>query len=110
MFELIKSIILEQMDTIKLKSFTQTSTYKRGFKKHKHNSKLMKSLKRFMSLLKNSEKIPNEFNDHLLTKGVLKGKRTAHLQGQQIVILYEVHKDMIKLLGLGSHTEIGTQK
>lgn len=110
MYDLIKSVFKLSYIVESVKEFYSTSAYKRGFKKHKHNKKLISNLKIFLSNLKNSKPQPIEYNDHALSNGVLKGKRTAHLQGQQIVILYEIDKDSIKLLGLGSHTEVGTQK
>ncbi len=110
MYKLFKSILKECLIIESVKTFLRSSAYKRGFKKHKHNKNLINALKIFLKHLKNSTSLPPEFNDHMLSNGVLKGKRTAHLQGQQIVILYEIIGNSIKLLGLGSHTEIGTQK
>jgi mRNA interferase YafQ len=106
MFTLLKSLISES--EIK-RSFTQNSVYKKGYKKHKHNRKMIEALKSFLKSLKNSEEIDRRFNDHPL-HGKLKDYRSAHLVGQSIVILYKIDGNIVNLLGLGSHSDIGTKK
>lgn len=109
MYPLIQTILTEvKKNLTEPLTIKQTSAYKRGYKKHKNDKRVMGPLKELLKHLIYNKDVPNEFNDHMLSNGELKGLRTAHIKGQQVVILYQLTDDSLKLLGLGSHHEIGT--
>ena len=85
-----------------------TSAYKKGLKKHKNDKRLAKALKDVLKAFTTGTDIPAEYNPHMFTHGRMKGIRTVHLVGQQIVMIYKIDGDVVTLLGLGSHKEVGT--
>lgn len=108
MFNLIKMLVEVKRNLSEPLIITRNSKYKRGFKKHKNDKRVTESLKVLLKYLMFNKEVPNEFNDHALSGGNLKGIRSAHIKGQQVIILYRISDSKLDLLGLGSHTELGT--
>ena len=105
MFSLILEVTKNLKDPLIVK---QSSAYKKGFKKHKHDKRVMTGIKDILKYLIYHKDLPHEYNDHILKNGNMKGLRSAHIKGQQVVILYNLTDTSVELLGLGSHNEIGT--
>lgn len=109
-FDLMKEILTEVEKNLADKlNIKITSKYKKGLKKHSHDKRAMKAHNDLVNnYLVYNKTPPIEYNVHNLKNGNFKGYRSAHLVGQQILILYKIDDTGLELVGLGSHTEIGT--
>ena len=87
----------------------EKNKFKKGFKKHKHNKKVIKQLKIIKSYFAKGELPPNTppFKNHKLTD--MGGLYDVHVDGNQIIMTYTIDGNIINLEGLGSHRELGVQ-
>lgn len=81
-----------------------TSQFKRDFKKRSHEKDLNKLLGKVIDLLSEGDSLPTKYKDHPL-KGGYSGCRECHLK-PDLLLIYTRHPDEIRLLRLGSHSEL----
>ncbi len=108
--ELLRELILLEVkkDLEQPLTIRQEKKYKKGFSKHKHDKRVVEPLTDLITnyLVYNKEP-PINFNVHKL-HGTLSDYRTAHIKGQQVILVYKITEDELILSGLGSHRELGT--
>jgi len=102
MFELIQEV---QRDLEVELPIVRQSQFKKGFKKHRNDKKVMGALKDMLDHIKFNRVPPAEYNAHQLTAR-MKGYWDAHLKGSQVLLLYQIFDDKLVLSGLGSHKEL----
>lgn len=88
------------MKTIKL-----TNQFKKDLKRCRNNSRKMDSLERVVKLLHETGTVPNEYKPHLLI-GNYKGFMECHIENDFLLIWFDEEADIIKLVRLGSHSEL----
>ena len=71
--------------------------FKRDLKRYKHNREKLRDLKRILTCL--------AYNPHKLT-GEYEGCLECHIQNDFLLIWYDKQKPVIKLLRLGTHSEL----
>ena len=88
------------MKTIKL-----TSQFKKDLKRYQNNPRKMVGLERVVKLLRESGTVPNEYKPHFLA-GNYKGFMECHIENDFLLIWYDEKAEIIKLVRLGSHSEL----
>ena len=88
-----------------MKKIYATSQFKKDFKKIKTDLKKVEKLFQIIKLIENGEKIPPQFKPHPL-KGALKNCLECHIENDLLLIWCEEDSDIIKLIRIGSHTEL----
>ena len=88
------------MKTIKL-----TNQFKKDLKRYQNNPRKMDSLERVVKLLHETGTVPNEYKPHLLI-GNYKGVMECHIENDFLLIWFDEEADIIKLVRLGSHSEL----
>lgn len=88
------------MKTIKL-----TSQFKKDLKKYQNNPRKLDGLERVVKLLRETGIVPNEYKPHFLT-GNYKGFMECHIENDFLLIWLDEEADLIKLVRLGSHSEL----
>ena len=88
------------MKTIKL-----TSQFKKDLKRYQNNPRKMDGLERVVKLLRESGNVPNEYKPHFLT-GNYKGFMECHIENDFLLIWFDEKAEIIKLVRLGSHSEL----
>lgn len=94
---------------------SQTSAFKKGFRKHSRDTRVMQGYEAIMDFIKNSDKVPSiadyppQYNVHQIRKDKRfeRGSLWAHLKGQKIGLLFTVEPGKIDLIHLGTHQELG---
>ena len=90
-----------------MKSVVQSKDFKRDIKRlasSKYRNIINDKLRIVVGSLANDEPRDYSYRDHALI-GKLKGFRECHL-AFDLVLLYQLEEDKLKLLRLGSHTEV----
>lgn len=88
-----------------MKTFKQTSQFKKDLKRIQNNPKKIANLKSVLQLLKETGTIPQEYKPHPLT-GNYKGYMECHVEADLRLIWIDESGDIIKLVRLGSHSEL----
>lgn len=88
-----------------MKILKQTSQFKRDLKKIQNNPKKIANLEVVLRLLREMGTLPKEYNPHLLT-GNYKGYMECHVENDFLLIWIDENEDLIKLIRLGSHSEL----
>ena len=96
-------------------NITNTSAFKKGYKKHRNDKRAMSAFDALMQFIKSHDKVPAvssypiEHNVHILarTRRGFEGVLTAHIKGQQVALLFNVTPGNINLIHFGSHKAIG---
>lgn len=83
----------------------QTSTFKKSFKKYKHNSIVQKELETIVELLITEQLIPERYRNHKLT-GNYAGMMELHLRPDDLLVYVKVEKKSITLVAIGSHSDL----
>ena len=86
----------------KLKQSTQ---FKKDLKKYCNDSNKMKLLREVTTHLVESGKVPRKFKPHRL-KGNYKGCFECHLESDFLLVWIDAESRVIKLVRLGSHSEL----
>ncbi|MCI6160230.1 MAG: type II toxin-antitoxin system YafQ family toxin [Prevotella sp.] len=83
----------------------QTGQFKKDLKRYKHEQRKLESLKAVLHYLREHGKVPRENRPHLLS-GEYKGCMECHVENDFLLIWIDESKGIIKLLRLGSHSEL----
>lgn len=117
-FEIIETNTLADYTTFVLTeqkgswTVSQTSAYKRAFKKYSKESRVIQPLQRLLSFIEQYDQqppireYPPEFNVHMLQYHSLYERPLwAHLMGSRIGLVFKVLPGEIQLLCLGTHDD-----
>lgn len=88
-----------------MKTIRKTTQFKKDFKKIKNNTNKINALLEIVRKLANGETIPAEFDPHPLT-GNYKNHMECHIESDFLLIWFDKDADEIKLVRLGSHSEL----
>ena len=88
-----------------MKEVRKTSQFKKDFKRLSKDLEKVKLLYEIVDKLANGEEIPDKFNPHPL-RGEQKDFMEYHVQDDYLLIWYDKEDDVIKLVRLGSHSEL----
>ena len=82
-----------------------TRQYKKDFKKYRNIPSKVDKIFTVVNILKKGKKIPKEYFPHKL-EGVYKGCMECHIENDLLLIWFDTKKNLIKLIRLGSHSEL----
>jgi len=96
----------------------QSTAFKKGFKKHRNDQRVMASLQQLLEFIKNHPREPQistypiEFNVHPIKQDKrFAGSLWSHIKGQKIGLLFKIDttgsSNKLYLIHLGTHQEIG---
>ena len=88
-----------------MKTIRKTTQFKKDFKKIKNNTNKINAILEIVRMLANGETIPAEFDSHPLT-GNYKNHMECHIESDFLLIWFDKDADEIKLVRLGSHSEL----
>ena len=83
----------------------QTTQFKKDFKRYQNNPEKMKALDEVLICLADSGTVPQQYNPHQLT-GNWANHLECHIKGDFLLIWYDKDAGIIKLVRLGSHSEL----
>lgn len=82
-----------------------TGQFKKDLKRYKHARDKLDDLEKVLIHLRENGAIPNKYRPHQLC-GKYKDCMECHVQGDFLLIWFDKDKPVIKLLRLGSHSEL----
>lgn len=88
-----------------MKTIRKTTQFKKDFKRYSKDRNKVEALFAIVEKLANGEAIPAEYSPHPL-KGRWKNHMECHVQDDYLLIWYDKEKNVIKLVRLGSHSEL----
>ena len=88
-----------------MKEIRKTSQFKKDFKRFSRDIEKVKTLISIVKKLQNAEAIPEEFYPHPL-KGEWKNYMECHIDDDYLLIWYDKEECVVKLVRLGSHSEL----
>ena len=88
-----------------MKNLQPTTKYRKDLKRYRNNPKKLDALKNVLTMLRNEEPIPAEYQPHML-HGNYKGCMECHVQGDYLLIWFDPNTDIIELVRLGTHSEL----
>ncbi|MCQ2050609.1 MAG: type II toxin-antitoxin system YafQ family toxin [Bacteroidaceae bacterium] len=83
----------------------QSSRFQKDLKRYSHDKKKLQELKRIINYLEKSGIVPKEHNPHPL-KGEYSGAIECHIESDFLLIWIDKTEKTIKLLRLGTHSEL----
>lgn len=86
----------------------QTKTFNRDTRKIKMSNKHFTKFIQYLYLLSESKPLPSEARDHGL-KGNWINFRECHISGD-LLLIYQIEDDIIKLVRIGSHSQLFKNK
>ena len=92
-----------------MREIERTSRFKRDYKREargRHRSTLDESLVAVLRSLAADVPLPEQYRDHALT-GNWSGYRDCHVKPDVILIYEKPGADTLRLIRLGSHSELG---
>lgn len=88
-----------------MKILHYTTQYKKDFKKYRNQPKKLQKLLTVLRLLENEEELPSQLKVHSLI-GQYKDCLECHIEGDFLLIWLDEANDIVKLVRLGSHSEL----
>ena len=88
-----------------MKTLQPTTQYKKDLKRYKNQPKKLAALRKVLLMLKNEQPIPGEYYPHSL-QGNYKDCMECHIQGDFLLIWVDPNNSVVKLVRLGSHSEL----
>ena len=88
-----------------MKKVLKTSQFKKDFKRIQHDRQKVADLLSVVTKLANGEVLPKEMRPHVLS-GEYKNYMECHIGSDYLLIWYDKIEDAIKLVRLGSHSEL----
>lgn len=82
-----------------------TGQFKKDLKKFKHKQVMLEELYKVLQALRQNGVVPTEYKPHALF-GNYKGCMECHIQNDFLLIWIDKNKPIIKLVRLGSHSEL----
>lgn len=92
-----------------MRTIKRTTKFKRDYKREKrgqHRTYLDDKLLAVVRLLATDTPLPEPLHDHHLT-GNLKDCRDCHIRPDLVLIYRKTDEDILELIRLGSHSELG---
>lgn len=88
-----------------MRRLKQTGQFKKDLKRIQNNPGKIASLRAVLEALQATGSVPQEYRPHLLA-GNYKGYMECHVENDLLLIWLDESKELIKLVRLGSHSEI----
>ena len=88
-----------------MKELKFTRQFKKDLKRIQNNPKRIAGLKKVLTILQDTGTLPREYKPHMLA-GNYKGYMECHVEGDFLLIWLDVEENIIKLIRLGSHSEL----
>ena len=88
-----------------MRTLRPTTQYKKDLKRYKNQPKKLAALRKVLLMLKNEQRIPNEYYPHTL-QGNYKDCMECHIQGDFLLIWFDPNNSVVELVRLGSHSEL----
>ena len=88
-----------------MRKLKQTSQFKKDLKRIQNNPKKVASLQTVLELLQTTGIVPQEYKLHLLI-GDYKGYMECHVENDLLLIWFDESEELIKLIRLGTHSEL----
>lgn len=88
-----------------MKTLKLTSQFKKDLKRIQNNPKKISSLEIVLRLLRDTGTLPLKYRPHLLS-GDFKGYMECHIESDFLLIWFDENTETIKLVRLGSHSEL----
>ena len=88
-----------------MKELKITSQFKKDLKKYQNQPKRIEKLKVVLGYLQQGIPIPQEYKPHKLL-GEYKDCLECHIEGDTLLIWFDENTDVIKLIRLGTHSEL----
>lgn len=89
-----------------MKEIKSGKQFKKDLKRYANQPKKLRELYDFVNnYLKTGAEIPPEYNAHMLI-GDYAGHMECHIQGNYLLIWIDEASDIVKLIRLGSHSEL----
>lgn len=88
-----------------MKELKFTSQFKKDLKRIQNNPKKVSDLEEVLGLLSRGNTLPQKYSPHPLA-GDYKGYMECHVEGDLLLIWYDANSNLIKLIRLGSHSEL----
>ena len=92
-----------------MKTVRFSSQFKKDFKRFRNQPRKVERLLQVVRMLENEEPIPQEMKPHMLT-GNYSGCMECHIENDYLLIWMDEAEQIIKLLRLGSHSELFGKK
>lgn len=89
-----------------MKEIKSGKQFRKDLKRYANQPKKLRKLYEFVNnYLKTSAEIPPEYHAHMLI-GDYAGHMECHIEGDYLLIWIDVASDVVKLIRLGSHSEL----
>lgn len=89
-----------------MKEIKSGKQFKKDLKRYANQPKKLRALYEFVdNYLKTGAEIPPEYHAHMLI-GDYAGHMECHIQGDYLLIWIDVDSNVVKLIRLGSHSEL----
>ena len=88
-----------------MKIIRKTTQFKKDFKHYSKDKKNVEGLFAIVEMLAKGEPIPAEYSPHP-QRGRWKNHMECHVEDDYLLIWHEKEMDVIKLVRLGSHSEL----
>lgn len=88
-----------------MKQVKSGSKFRKDFKRYMNKPDKLKKLYFIIGLLQRDMPIPKEYKPHLLS-GNYAGHMECHIENDFLLIWIDENTDLIKLVRLGSHSEL----
>jgi mRNA interferase YafQ len=88
-----------------MKILHYSTQYKKDFKKYRNHPGKLQKLLEILRMLENEEPLPSGLKSHMLI-GDYKGCMECHVESDLLLIWLDDEEDIIKLVRLGSHSEL----
>lgn len=88
-----------------MKTLKQTSQFKKDLKRIQNNPQKIANLEIVLQLLSQTGTLPPTYKPHMLT-GNYKGYMECHIESDYLLIWMDENENLIKLIRLGSHSEL----
>lgn len=88
-----------------MKTIHYSTQFRKDFKRYRNRPRKLEKLLQVVKMLENEMPIPSEMKPHLLT-GNYAGCMECHIEGDYLLIWMDETEEVIKLLRLGSHSEL----
>jgi mRNA interferase YafQ len=79
--------------------------FKKDFKKYRNMPAKVDKIFTLVEMLRKGEEIPKEYLPHKL-EGIYKGCMECHIENDLLLIWFDSKKEVIKLIRIGSHSEL----
>lgn len=88
-----------------MKTLKMSSRFKKDLKRIQNNPKRIENVETVLKLLRDTGMVPMQYKPHMLT-GNYSGCMECHIENDYLLIWMDEAEQIIKLLRLGSHSEL----